>query len=650
MTFKTYIARTILLIITSFSGALAQTISEEEIKITFPEHTVESVPYEVIIQQGEDYSGPIEININGEEKEIILKNGQGSLELLAQKNNPVTITSQGQSFEYNPNPIPLWWSIVPPLMAILLALIFREVVTSLFAGILFGSVLLAIFAHGPAGILYGLMNTIDTYILQALTSSGHMSIILFSMLIGGTVAVISKNGGMQGIVDIISSRAKTARSGQLTTWLLGIVIFFDDYANTLVVGNTMRPVTDRLRISREKLAYIVDSTAAPVASIAFVTTWIGAELGYIESSINELDTLNEGVYTVFLSSLQYAFYPIFTLVFILILAFLNRDYGPMYAAEVRARTTGEVSSTQTSTPLDKDDLSEFTTKAGIRPRWYNAAVPVLIIIFGTMAGLLYTGWNPEIWRNPDASFGLKISETIGASDSYLALMWSSLAGLIVAAIMTVSQRTMKIDEVIGSATGGFKTMLAAVIILTLAWSLAEITAVMHTADFLTGLLDGNVSPVFVPAITFVLAALIAFSTGTSWGTMAILYPLILPASWIMTESAGYDYTEALAIFHNVTASVLAGSVLGDHCSPISDTTILSSLASSCHHIDHVRTQLPYALTVGGVAIFIGIIPAASGISSWVLFPLGILMLYLIVRWMGKKITINNDELRKPNYE
>src|SRR5690606_30144910 len=155
---------------------------------------------------------------------------------------------------------------------------------------------------------------------------------------------------------------------------------------------------------------------------------------------------------------------------------------------------------------------------------------------------------------------------------------------------------------------------------------------------------------FVPAITFVLAALIAFSTGTSWGTMAILYPLILPASWIMTESAGYDYTEALAIFHNVTASVLAGSVLGDHCSPISDTTILSSLASSCHHIDHVRTQLPYALTVGGVAIFIGIIPAASGISSWVLFPLGILMLYLIVRWMGKKITINNDELRKPNYE
>jgi len=608
-----------------------------EVNVSFPEYTVESVPYQVVITQGDDYSGPLEIKLNSVTREVILKNGRGTLDIVAKKNNPVTITAQGQSFKYTPRPIPLWWSILPPIIAIALALIFREVVTSLFAGVFIGAVILATYTHGPIGILYGLMKTLDTYILNALTDSGHMSIILFSMLIGGTVAVISKNGGMQGIVDIISARATTARSGQLATWLMGILIFFDDYANTLVVGNTMRPVTDRLKISREKLAYIVDSTAAPVAAIAFVTTWIGAELGYIESGIKNLETLNEGVYATFILSLQYSFYPIFTLAFILFLVLQNRDFGPMYHAEMRARTTGEVSSVQTATLLDKDDLSEFTTKKGVKARWYNAAIPVLVIIFGTIAGLLYTGWNGEIWHNPDHSLGLKLSEIIGGSDSFKALLWSSLAGLLVAGALTASQRIMNLTEIIGSATSGFKTMLEAVLILTLAWSLAEITDEMHTAEFLTRLLSDNITPVLVPVITFILAALVSFSTGSSWGTMAILYPLILPASWILTESAGFEYQAGLSIFHNVVASVLAGSVLGDHCSPISDTTILSSLASSCHHIDHVRTQMPYALIVGGVAVFIGVLPAALGMSSWILFPAGLIVLYLIVRFFGRPV-------------
>lgn len=637
MTQKSIIIWISCLLCVTTSIAQINTHSEAEISVIFPKNTVESVPYEVLITKGEEYSGPIEILVNGENKQLTLKNGSASLEFIAKKNYPISISAQGQTFDYTPNPIPLWWSILPPLIAIALALIFREVVTSLFAGILFGSVALAIFAHGWTGIFHGMMRTIDTYILQSLADKSHMSIILFSMLIGGTVAVISKNGGMQGIVDIISARAQSARSGQFATWLLGIVIFFDDYANTLVVGNTMRPVTDRLWISREKLAYIVDSTAAPVAAIAFVTTWIGAELGYIESGISNLDNLNEGVYTIFLSSLKYAFYPVLALVFILFLVFMNRDFGPMYQAEKRARTTGVVSSTQTETTQDKDDLSEFTTKKGVIARWYNAAVPISVIVLGTVGGLVYTGWDPEVWNNPDHTFGIKISEIIGGSDSYLALLWSSLAGLIVAALLSVIQRIMNITEVISSATGGFKTMLEAIIILTLAWSLAEITAAMHTAEFLTGILDGNVSPVMVPAITFLLAALISFSTGTSWGTMAILYPLILPASWIMAESAGYNYSEAIMIFHNVTACVLAGSVLGDHCSPISDTTILSSLAASCHHIDHVRTQLPYALTVGGVGLLLGTIPAAMGISSWILFPVAILILFLIVRFFGRAV-------------
>ena len=626
----------ILLVCTQLSYGQNQQNTETAISVTFPEYTVESVPYNVVINRGDDYSGPSSIHVDGQEKEIILKNGKGTLELTAEGKNPITISVLDKSFIYSPSPVPLWWSILPPLIAIALALVFREVVTSLFAGIILGAILLATYTHGAVGILFGMMRTIDTYILSALSDSGHVSIIVFSMLIGGTVAVISKNGGMQGIVDIISKKATTAKSAQLATWMMGIVIFFDDYANTLVVGNTMRSVTDRLRISREKLAYIVDSTAAPITAIAFVTTWIGAELGYIESGIENLDTLNEGVYATFILSLQYSFYPIFALAFILILILLNKDFGPMHRAELRARSTGEVSSTQTQTPLDKDDLSEFTAKKNVVTRWYNAAIPVLVIILGTIAGLLYTGWDGEVWNNPDYTIGFKLSEIIGGADSYKALLWSSLSGLLVSALLSVGQRIMSVTEVVNSTIGGFKTMLEAVIILTLAWGLAGITADMHTAEFLTRLLSENISPVFVPVITFILAALVAFSTGSSWGTMAILYPLILPASWIMTEQAGFEYEAGLSIFHNVVACVLAGSVLGDHCSPISDTTILSSLATSCHHIDHVRTQMPYALTVGGVAIVCGILPAAMGISSWILFPAGLAILFIVVRIFGKE--------------
>lgn len=628
----------VLIYIISTNLLFAQNIrTDQEIQVEFPENTIQSIPFQVNISLEDPYNGPLDINIHGDKQEVDFKNGQGKLEITSMDNQLLSIEILGQRFDYHTKPIPLWWSIFPPLLAIALALIFREVVTSLFAGILFGAVLLGIYADGFKGILYGFMRTIDHFILEALSDSGHMSIIIFSMLIGGTVAVISRNGGMQGIVNIIALRARNVRSGQFSTWLLGVVIFFDDYANSLVVGNTMRPVTDRLKISREKLAYIVDSTAAPIASVAFVTTWIGAELGYIQDAIQNLSTLDEGVYTVFLSSLQYAFYPVFALIFILFIIFLNKDFGPMYRAEKRARTTGLVSSVQTLTKLDHDDLSEFTMKEGIPARWYNAGIPIFVIIGGTIAGLIYTGWNQEIWEDPDLTLGVKMSEIIGGSDSYLALMWSSLAGLLMAAILSMGQKSMKLGEVIVTATKGFKTMFDAIIILTLAWSLAAITAELHTAEFLTGLLVGNVPPVLIPAITLVLAALIAFSTGTSWGTMAILYPIILPTAWIMTESAGYDYGTSLMIFHNVTASVLAGSVLGDHCSPISDTTILSSLASSCNHIDHVRTQLPYALTIGAVALTLGTLPAAFGIPPWILFAIGILVLYFIVRLFGKSV-------------
>ncbi|MBA2582876.1 MAG: Na+/H+ antiporter NhaC family protein [Bacteroidetes bacterium] len=526
-------------------------------------------------------------------------------------------------------------SILPPLVAILMALFFREVISSLFLGIFIGTGIIHFYLHGITGIFSGFLAVLDTYILKSLENWDHLSIIIFSMIIGSMVTVISKNGGMQGVVDKISVYAKTALSGQITTYFLGIVIFFDDYANTLVVGNTMRPVTDRLNISREKLSYIVDSTAAPIAAIAFVTTWIGAQLGYIKDSIGVIDGLDESAYSVFINSLQFAFYPIFTLFFILVLILKARDFGPMLKAERRARGIAG-NSIHNTLSGDNEELASLEPVKGITAKWYNAVIPVLVVIFGTIAGLLYTGWDTEIWNDPAISLARKISHIIGNANSYHALLWSSLSGLATAVILTLSQRIMDIHATMESMMKGFKTMLGAVMILVLAWSLALVTEDMHTANFITGImLSVDVNPIFIPAITFILAALVAFSTGSSWGTMAILYPLMLPATWYICMETGLSEETTLMIFYNVVSTVLAGSVLGDHSSPISDTTILSSLASSCNHIEHVRTQLPYALTVGAVAMVFGTIPGAMGVSSYITFPFGFLILFLIVHFFGK---------------
>jgi len=536
------------------------------------------------------------------------------------------------------NPIPLWFSVIPPLIAILLALVFKEVIVSLLLGIFSGALIIYGYAEGfLSGILKGLMVSIDTYILGAVYDEGHLSIIIFSLLIGGMVNVISKNGGMQGVVNRISKYAVSAKSGQLATWFLGIVIFFDDYANTLIVGNTMRPITDRLKVSREKLAYIVDSTAAPMASIAFVTTWIGAELGYISSGIEKIDGLNEGVYATFINSLAYSFYPILALIFILILILKGKDFGPMHKAESEARKQDFTDKIDPHSKGSVSILEELKPQEGVVPRAYNAIIPVAVVIFGTIAGLLYSGYNEMVWANQELSFWHKVSETIGAADSYRALLWSSFAALCTAIALSLSGKLLSLLSAIDATVSGFKTMFSAIIILSLAWALALVIEDLNTASFITTMLSENISPYLIPAITFLLAALIAFSTGSSWGTMAILYPLILPASWEIAQAAAFDYDLTLSIFHNTVSCVLAGAVLGDHCSPISDTTILSSLSTSCNHIDHIRTQMPYALTVGIVAVTVGTIPSAFGIPTWLSFIVSIATLYGIVHYFGKKI-------------
>ncbi len=588
---------------------------------------------------------PFTINDSVHKLEII--HGKAVFSFTFHQKETLTIKSGDFEFSDKINPIPLWFSILPPLIAIMMALIFREVYSALFTGLLVGTTIIFCYQGFSIfeAIFKGVFSIADTYILESMSDTGHLAIIIFTMLIGSMVGLITSNGGMKGVVNKLSGFARSARSGQLVTWFLGIIIFFDDYANTLVVGNTMRPVTDRLKISREKLAYIVDSTAAPIAAIAFVTTWIGAELSYIQDGVNEIG-INENAYNIFFSSLAYSFYPVFTLFFILMLVIRKVDYGPMLKAERRTRKgiIGKIHENLSN------EISENNKKvspvSNIKPRWYNAVIPVSVIIFGTFAGLLYTGWDTETWNNETVGFGRKISIFIGNSDSYKALLWSSISGVIVAVLLTLGQRLLSLKESMESLISGFKTMLTAVLILILAWSLALITEHMHTADFISlSMLKISLSPYFVPAITFILSALVSFSTGSSWGTMAILYPLLLPASWLITQDYGMSYDESMLIFYNVVSCVLAGSVLGDHCSPISDTTILSSLASSCYHIEHVRTQLPYALTVGITGIVIGTIPSAYGMSSWILFPAGLIILYLATVFLGKKTEVIKQEIK-----
>jgi Na+/H+ antiporter NhaC len=519
-----------------------------------------------------------------------------------------------------------WIAILPPVLTIAIALITKRVVPALFVGIWMGA--WAINDFGLFGLWTGLLDTFQVFVANALSNPDHTAIVLFSMMVGGMVGIISRNGGMQGIVNHIVKWADSARHACLATASLGCAIFFDDYANTLVVGNTMRPVTDSMRVSRAKLAYIVDSTAAPVACIAVVTTWIGYEIGLIGDSISKMPGLEAEAYLLFLNTIPYSFYPILAIAFVFMVSATGRDFGPMLEAERHAQENG-------SEHPDGDQGNDQEAE-GLRPvdgkpqRAFNAYIPVLVMVFGMLIGLYATG-KEAVADMADPS----LQDIIGNANSYTALMWSSLASMMAAALLTLGQRIMGLEEVVNSWFHGVRAMLMAMIILILAWSLGEVTDILKTADFLVSIL-GDSLPVFIlPTMVFILAAATAFATGSSWGAMGILFPLAMPLTWAVMVSQGQAGPEHMHILYSAVSAILAGAVWGDHCSPISDTTILSSLASGCDHIEHVRTQLPYAMTVGGVAILFGSIMTALGSPWWLGMSLGLLVLWLILRFIGK---------------
>src|SRR6056297_451064 len=516
-----------------------------------------------------------------------------------------------------------WISILPPLVAIGLALAIRQVIPALFAGIWIGA--WATTGFSPVGLLSSLMETADTYIRLAIAEPDHASVMLFTLLVGGMVGVISRNGGMLGIVERIVVFADTTRRATMATVGMGLAIFFDDYANTLVVGNTMRPITDRLKISREKLAYLVDSTAAPIACIALVTTWVGYEVGLIRDAMASIPGLDLNPYLVFLNSIAYSFYPLLALVMVFSVVGFGRDLGPMLVAERRARHEGQVAPPTSGARLTADDMKDVQPEPHIPLRAMNAVIPILTLVFGVIAGMFVTG------------DGATIRDIVGSADPYKSLIWGSLAGSLVAIGLSMGQRILSLEDAFGAWFSGARAMLYAIVILVLAWALSGITDVLGTADYLVSLIGDSLHPGLLPALVFVVAALTAFSTGSSWGTMGILLPLMVPLAWALMAAQGMAGPEHLPILYATVASVMGGAVWGDHCSPISDTTILSSMASQCDHIEHVRTQLPYALSSGIIAILFGTLPAGFGVPWWICLPVAVVAVAALVRIVGKKV-------------
>ncbi|QNO14697.1 Na+/H+ antiporter NhaC family protein [Alkalicella caledoniensis] len=502
-----------------------------------------------------------------------------------------------------------WLSLLPSLLIIFLAWKTKQILLSLIIGVFTGALIL--YNGNP---LTAFLRTTDTYVLESMADGWNAAILIVILALGGTIGIITKAGGAQAIGDTIAKKAKTVKNAKLAAWLLGLAIFFDDYSNTLIVGNTMRPITDRMKIPREKLAYITDTTAAAVASLVPISTWIAYEVGLIEGVFSDLG-ISENAYHTFLKTIPYSFYSIFAIILVLLVIVKDKDMGSMYDAEVRAYKEGKVIR-EGSTPLASKEISEMEVM-GKGITWIQAFIPIICIAIFTMIGLWYDGGGAD---------GATLSEAFGNADSSIVLMWSAFGGTIIAGFIAAVFGKIKITDVVDSWVEGTKAMVIACLILVLAWSVGAITSDLKTAEFIIGIAEGNLPAFIIPAMIFVIAAFISFTTGTSWGTMAILMPLAIP----LAHSLGGEMLPTIA-------AILTGSIWGDHCSPISDTTIMSSMSSGSDHIDHVQTQLPYAITGGVIALVIGFIPAGFGVPWFVSLPIGVTATYLVLNFFGKSV-------------
>ena len=603
--------------------AATWSLTARAIDIEAPKIGLSSVPIEIVVHEaaagsmvtlnfaGVSYSQNADARGRAEFDDV-LTDTRGTFE--------IAVYANGASAAAELRVLPGWISLMPAFLAIAIALILRNVVPALVLGLWLGATALQGFS--PLGALQGLVDVLAVFIVNSLADSDRASIVVFTMMIGGMVGIITRNGGMAAIVRVVVSRAKTAVGGQVAVWLMGLMIFFDDYANTLVVGNTARSITDHLKISREKLAYIVDSTAAPVVCLALVTTWIGYQVSLIDQAMQTIDGLSDmTAYAMFLNSIPYSFYPILAVIFVFAVGASGKDFGPMYKAEVRARG-GDVEPTK-GEPMPALDGDSLDAKPDVPMRPANAFLPIIALIVTLGASMFITGE------------GETITQIVGSANPYKAMLWASFIGALVAASLSIGQKILSAHETVDAWYGGARATLFGMIVLVLAWSMSAVTGDLNAKGYLISILGDALPAALLPAVIFVLAGITAFATGTSWGTMGILLPLVLPLTWAVMTVSGVADPSGMHIMYSAIACVLAGAVWGDHCSPISDTTVLSSIASGCDHIEHVRTQMPYALLVGAIAIGIGTIPAGYGLPPWVSIIAGLAILVTVLRFFGR---------------
>ena len=553
----------------------------------------------------------------------------------------------------------LWYSVVPPLLAIVLAFLTRHVVLSLGIAIVVGGLL----THVPqsplsAAAWFDGFKAAGMFVIGSVTSKTNLQILAFIPPIFVMVEIVVASGGFKGIILWLLRWVRGGKSAQTATALMGIVCFIDDYTNAIIVGSMMQPITDRFRVSREKLAFLVDATSAPIAGLAVISTWIAYEVSLLGSVGRELG-IEKGGYSMFFDALSFRFYCFLMIAFVLLHILMGCEFGPMKAAQEKTRT---------KKPPDEDgaDLSEALTDPNLmssaqRPgRALNALIPLAGLLIFNMTGLWLDGtaqlekamheWQAQSLATPVGSMPPKpvdiealspVSlvywrEVIGhVKNSPLVLACAALFGLTLALICARLSGSMRISIIRRCFWQGIKRAMIPIVILILAWSLKNCSDSLKTGKFLTSILAGRVSPYLFPPILFLTASVTSFATGTSYGTMAILIPTAVPVAFAI-DGGAYGLTTVISL-----GAVLDGAIFGDHCSPISDTTIMSSIASSCDLIEHVRTQLPYSLFVAVLALLFAYLPSACGLSPLWSFALAVLVMlcfFIVFSRIGGKKT------------
>ncbi len=500
--------------------------------------------------------------------------------------------------EYVPAMYATFWALIPPVVAIVLALITKEVYSSLFVGILVGGLFYSGFSFEGT-----IVHIFEDGIIGVLSNSYNVGILVFLIILGAIVCLMNKAGGSAAFGRWASDHIKTRTGAQLATVALGILIFIDDYFNCLTVGSVMRPVTDKHNISRAKLAYLIDATAAPICIIAPISSWAAAVTGFVEG---------EDGLSLFISAIPYNFYALLTIVMMITIAVLNIDFGSMKIHEDNAKK-GDLFTTP-DRPYGEATELEDTGKGTVK----DLLIPIIALIICCIIGMIYTGGFFEgadfvtAFSNSDASVGLAIG---------------SAFALAITILLYVSRRVLGFKECMDCIPEGFKAMVPAIMILTFAWTLKSMTDSLGAAEFVAALIKGSAAGIvnLLPAIIFVVGCLLAFATGTSWGTFGILIPIVVDA---------FQATNPTLMTIAISAC-MAGAVCGDHCSPISDTTIMASAGAQCNHVNHVSTQLPYAVSVAAIS-FITYIVAGFVQSVWISLPVGVVLTLGYLLFMKKR--------------